>query len=195
MAVKPTGSVDWATDAGALKIAPSAKQKTHGWTTSDDTISGTPVKPDLQRQNGWQNNVNEWVDYLETTTDDLVNPDPSASTRFITDVTINDVDQSLISVSTDTIERTAHGFFTGDQVEVSSTGTLPTGLSIFTNYFIIRTDDNFFQLAAFPPENAANGIQIDITGQGTGTMTVFTDDHFYLQTTDRFDRYESFQGM
>lgn len=70
MAIKPTESTEWATDASALKIAPSADQKQYGWSTSDNTVSGVPVKPNLQNQNAWQHNVHLWKEYFEAKTDD-----------------------------------------------------------------------------------------------------------------------------
>ncbi len=66
---KPTKSTEWATDGAALKADPDAGQISYGWSTSDNTISGTPVKPNLQQQNGWQNAVHQWKEYLESATD------------------------------------------------------------------------------------------------------------------------------
>lgn len=72
MATKPTKSTEWASDASALKIDPSADQQSYGWSTSDNTVSGVPVKPNLQNQNGWQNAVHQWKEYLEDLTDDAL---------------------------------------------------------------------------------------------------------------------------
>lgn len=70
MATKPTKSTEWASDASALKIDPSADQQSYGWSTSDNTVSGVPVKPNLQNQNAWQNAVHQWKEYFEDITDD-----------------------------------------------------------------------------------------------------------------------------
>jgi len=72
MATKPTKSTEWASDASALKIDPSADQQSYGWSTSDNTVSGVPVKPNLQNQNGWQNAVHRWKEYFEDVTDDAL---------------------------------------------------------------------------------------------------------------------------
>jgi hypothetical protein len=69
MATKPTETTDWATDGAALKTVPTSNQKTHGWSTSDDTVSGVPVRPNLQNQNGWQNTVHDWNQYFQLVTD------------------------------------------------------------------------------------------------------------------------------
>ncbi len=61
---KPTVSTEWAQDAAALKLVPTSAQRQFGWSTSDNTVSGNPVKPNLQNQNGWQNNVHQWIAWL-----------------------------------------------------------------------------------------------------------------------------------
>lgn len=62
---KPTKSTEWATDGAALKTDPDAGQVSYGWSTSDNTINGVPVKPNLQQQNGWQNAVYQWIDWMD----------------------------------------------------------------------------------------------------------------------------------
>ncbi len=65
MATKPTVSTEWAIDAAALKEQPDGAQRDFGWSTSDNTINGTPVKPNLQNQNAWQSNVHDWFQYFD----------------------------------------------------------------------------------------------------------------------------------
>lgn len=60
---------------------------------------------------------------------------------------------------------------TGTAVTVSSTTTLPAGLSAATNYFIINVSSTTFKLAT-TIANANAGTAIDITDAGTGTHTV-----------------------
>ncbi len=72
MATKPTVSTEWANDGAALKAQPDGAQQNFGWSTSDNTINGTPVKPNLQNQNGWQNNVHQWFNYFEEITDPIL---------------------------------------------------------------------------------------------------------------------------
>lgn len=72
MATKPTSSLEWATDPGALKAVDStAENKTHGWNTSDGTINGTPPSPNLQIQNYWNNAVYQWTEYLDAELDEI----------------------------------------------------------------------------------------------------------------------------
>ena len=78
-----------------------------------------------------------------------------------------------VTVGTDTIAETAHGLVTGDVVQLTTTGTLPTGLATATDYYVIRVDADNFQLAA-SAQDAERGIPVDITaaaGGGTHTVT------------------------
>jgi hypothetical protein len=59
---------------------------------------------------------------------------------------------------------------TGDDVQLTTTGTLPSPLALSTTYYVIRIDDTTFQLAT-SQANAESGTQIDITDTGTGTGT------------------------
>jgi len=62
---------------------------------------------------------------------------------------------------------------TGCAVTLTTTGTLPAGLSLATTYFVIRVDQNAgtFKLAT-TLANADAGTAIDITDAGTGTHTI-----------------------
>ena len=78
-----------------------------------------------------------------------------------------------VTVGTDTINETAHGMVTGDVVQLSTSGTLPAGLAVATNYYIIRVDADNFKLAA-SAKDAKRGDAVDITaaaGGGTHTVT------------------------
>lgn len=60
---------------------------------------------------------------------------------------------------------------TGMKVRVSTTGTLPTGISAATDYFLIRDTATTIKLAS-SLANAVAGTAIDITAAGSGTHTV-----------------------
>jgi hypothetical protein len=88
------------------------------------------------------------------------------------DVTFDFVDGD-VTVGTDAIAETAHGLFTGDVVQLTTTGTLPTGLALATDYYVIRVDADSFKLAA-SAKDAEEGTAVDITaaaGGGTHTVT------------------------
>lgn len=76
-----------------------------------------------------------------------------------------------VNTSTDQITVTANEeLITGRKLQLTTTGTLPTGLSLATDYYIIVIDSTHIQLAA-NRTNAVQGVQIDITGAGSGTNT------------------------
>lgn len=60
---------------------------------------------------------------------------------------------------------------TGTRVRLTTTTTLPAGLALATDYYVIRVNDTTFKLAT-SYANAIAGTQIDITDAGTGTHTI-----------------------
>jgi hypothetical protein len=79
-----------------------------------------------------------------------------------------------VTVGIDTIAEVAHGYRTGDKIQLSNAGgALPTPLAAATDYFIIRVDADNFKLAT-TLARAEAGTAIDITaaaGGGTHTVT------------------------
>ncbi len=59
----------------------------------------------------------------------------------------------------------------GQAVVLTTTGTLPSGLSLATTYYIIRLSSTTIQFAT-SQANANAGTQIDITSQGSGVHTM-----------------------
>ena len=87
-----------------------------------------------------------------------------------------------VTIGTENINSTAHGFVTGDLIQLTSTGTLPAGLSTATDYYVIRVDDDNIKLAA-SAKDAEEGTAVDITaaaGGGTHTVTGFVQDSRHL---------------
>jgi hypothetical protein len=68
--------------------------------------------------------------------------------------------------ATDIITSAAHGLQTNDLVQLTTTGTLPAGLSLATDYYVISRTLDTFQLSLTP-----GGSAVDITDTGTGTHT------------------------
>lgn len=75
------------------------------------------------------------------------------------------------NTGTDTISATAHGFQSYIEVQLTTTGVLPTGLSLATGYFTIAVDANTLALAT-TLGNAFIGAKVNFTTQGTGTHTI-----------------------
>lgn len=60
---------------------------------------------------------------------------------------------------------------TGTRVRLTTTTTLPAGLALATDYYVIKVDDSTFKLAT-SYANAVAGTAINITDAGTGTHTI-----------------------
>jgi hypothetical protein len=72
-----------------------------------------------------------------------------------------------IDVSTDLFSSVAHGLSAGDQVTFSATqGTLPTGLTANTTYFVISSG---LTADAFQVSTTSGGGALDVTGTASGT--------------------------
>jgi hypothetical protein len=65
----------------------------------------------------------------------------------------------------------SHGLATGDCIELTTTGALPTGLTANTNYFVVYNDANSFWLAT-TLANAIAGTKINTSGSQSGTHTL-----------------------
>ncbi|REK56943.1 MAG: hypothetical protein DWQ49_09555 [Bacteroidetes bacterium] len=89
---------------------------------------------------------------------------------IIADQTFVDGD---VTVGTDNVNITAHGFLVGDHVQLTNSGgALPAGLATATDYYIIRVDADNIKFAN-SVANAIAGTAVDITAAaGGGTHTV-----------------------
>lgn len=71
----------------------------------------------------------------------------------------------------DIFTETAHTLLTGDgPIQLTTSGTLPAGLSLATDYWIIKATDDTFKLA-LSLANALAGTAINFTTDGTGAHT------------------------
>jgi hypothetical protein len=108
-------------------------------------------------------------------------------------------DTFTASASTDilTLTNPRITWSTGDEVEVSTSGTLPTGLSASTVYYVIAVADLTIKLAT-SSANASAGTAIDLTSAGTGTHTIqksITDDDLVQDALEDAASYiESWTG-
>lgn len=80
-------------------------------------------------------------------------------------VTINVANPAIIS-------KTSHGLSTGEKVYLTTTGALPTGLSVNTAYYVIEHTSGTFKLAT-SLANAIAGTAIATTVAGSGTHTLY----------------------
>lgn len=78
---------------------------------------------------------------------------------------------TTVDQTENTATVTAHGFATGMKFQLTTSGGLPTGLSLATDYYAIVVDANTIKFAT-SQANALAGTAVDLTGAGTGTQTV-----------------------
>jgi hypothetical protein len=76
-----------------------------------------------------------------------------------------------VTVLANTITEVAHGYTTGLKGQFSTTTTLPAGLSLITDYFIVVVDADTYKVSDTLAHALAGTNIIDITDQGTGTHT------------------------
>lgn len=74
--------------------------------------------------------------------------------------------KAIESITGDSIALEDHGHVDGDVVQLTTTGTLPTGLYLATNYYVVESTKNALKLSA-----TLGGSAITPTG-GSGTHTI-----------------------
>lgn len=134
-------------------------------------------------------------DYTILSTDDVVlinaiadpvtvtlPPASSNNNKKITIKRIDDTDiyddtftDGDVTVGTDQIALSSHPFTNTQRVQLTTSGTLPTGLSLATDYYVIYIDANNIKFAS-SKANAEVGTAVDITAaSGGGTHTIATE--------------------
>lgn len=86
------------------------------------------------------------------------------------------------TTATDLLTADDNQLIDGRRVRLTTTGTLPAGLSTGTDYYVVNRDGDDFQLAT-----TVGGDAIDITDTGSGTHTITPQDETSYYPTD-FER-------
>lgn len=95
-----------------------------------------------------------------------------AATSFVVNHNLGSLSGTFTAdASTDVCTKSAHNLHNGDPVTVSSSGTLPGGLTAGVTYYVGSATADTFKLAATPGGSAQ-----DISSAGTGTHTVTVAD-------------------
>ncbi|MGN6103656.1 MAG: hypothetical protein ACTHU0_01000 [Kofleriaceae bacterium] len=90
-------------------------------------------------------------------------------------LTFADLAISSVDATTNTLTSNGHGRLTGDgPVRAVSTGNLPGGLDEWTDYWVVRVDDDTFQLAATFQDAMSVPVAdiVDLTSAGAGGLAV-----------------------
>jgi len=77
---------------------------------------------------------------------------------------------SSLNLTAETITISTHGFVSYIKGQFTTTGTLPTGITTSTNYWLIVTSANIFQVAD-SLAHAQAGTYLNLSAEGTGTHT------------------------
>ena len=95
--------------------------------------------------------------------------------------------------SGNSVNIAGHAFVTLDKVQLTSSGTLPAGLSLATDYWIIRLDADNIQFAASVADAVA-GTDVDITGAAGGGTHTITPWESVDSSADRMSRFDGTSG-
>ena len=103
-----------------------------------------------------------------------------------------------VHVVNNTVTEAAHGFVTGTKVQLTTTGVLPAGLAVLTDYFIIAASTSLIKFAASLVDSAA-GTAINITDAGDGgthtiTAVTSTGNVLKLQAGNDGTNFEDISG-
>ena len=133
--------------------------------------TGTPLNAKLSR------NGNP-IDLAGLTVKMQIEKDDGTSVlaETATGVTTHPTQNFTVNTTTDALLCNAHGVEQDDQIIVSTTTTLPSGLAASTRYFARDVTPNNFTVSSTP-----GGAVIDITSSGTGTHS------FYIVGSVQYD--------
>ncbi len=96
---------------------------------------------------------------------------------------------TLVDVTNNLFTSVGHGLTNGTPCQITSTGTIPGGLAIVTQYYVVNQATDTFKLAT-----TYNGTAIDITSQGTGNHTISESWRIYKSNGENSDKiYEYIQ--
>ncbi len=141
--------------------------------TVADAVTSLPSPPtsvaDVQRWAGTPYTVPEFdIQFWAADTVDL--SDTELFGAFQIPRTFASADADSLTNGSNEIDKVAHGFVTGDGPIRVSQATLPAELAADTDYWVIRVNDDNFQLAS-SLESAVEGSGVAFTDDGTGTFS------------------------
>lgn len=90
---------------------------------------------------------------------------------------------AITNASPAVVTLNGHGFITGDQLYFNGSGTINTGLSQNTNYFVVAINTNTFSLAT-TLANAQAGTKITTTGALSGTINCYAQPYGGASSTN-----------
>ena len=97
---------------------------------------------------------------------DGVNPYISFDWTNYVKINVSSVWTTTADNTTDFFTKVAHGLVNGDEVYISSSWTMPTGITQYQVYYVVNKTNDTFQVS-----NDKWGAYINFTTNGTGTLT------------------------
>lgn len=80
-----------------------------------------------------------------------------------------------VDLTNNVVTIPTHAYPTGMKLQLTTTGTLPTGVTTATDYYVIAASSSTIGFAS-SQANALAGTKIDLTGYGAGVHTVAVED-------------------
>lgn len=109
------------------------------------------------------------VGFYRVTTVTTTTAQATTNTLGFGDTFTADAGTDIITMTSTT--NIPSNILTGTRVRLTTTTTLPAGLALATDYYVIKVTDSTFKLAT-SYANAISGTAINITDAGTGTHTM-----------------------
>lgn len=109
------------------------------------------------------------IGYYRVTTVTTTTAQSTTNTLGYGDTFTADAGTDIITMTSTT--NIPSNILTGTRVQLTTTTTLPAGLALATDYYVIKVTDSTFKLAT-SYANAIAGTAINITDAGTGTHTM-----------------------
>jgi Pectate lyase superfamily protein len=104
--------------------------------------------------------------------------------KYATAGVVANITATFTAAVTDICTQSAHGYRTGDgPFQLTTTGTLPSPLTVATDYYIIFVSSSTFKLAT-SFANAVAGTAVDITTTGTGVQTIKSPNVKFTDSTN-----------
>ncbi len=147
--------------------------------TFDNPTTGIQLalsqEQDLTRLVSYQDSALDWTETLPSGT--TITPETSVDDRHVTFVAttkggeISGLDSEVFTtnfaVDANDLSITSHPFTAADRVRLTTTGTLPAGLALDTDYFVLDISANVINV-----ELSVGGGAVSFTDDGSGTHTV-----------------------
>lgn len=172
----PTGAI-WASIPAARKAQANISADTTAaevaarFELAFDALTSVPFATDDTAANG---TMIITVTARGDTTDAVVKNADDSGAGSISEAQTNQGVSSEVDITDNELTIPSHGLTTGLKGQLTTTGTLPAGLSLATDYFVISVDSDTIKLAT-SLVNAQAGTAIDITNQGAdGSVNTFT---------------------